>query len=145
MLIAIPTFVPLPYGKEIEITTFDNDFVKEMQKISSKHGFWVKTTSDVINQVEADSHSEIVINNVISPTAPSSSRDPACATIKGLRTMTFVTNQFVQLSFNGKSFSTAIPLWHTWRSTTTMKKSKKCTFLCTALAKIKLHQLNLRP
>jgi hypothetical protein len=54
LLIAIPTLIPLPYGREIESTTFDDDFAKEMQKISSKHGFWAKTKSNVINQVETD-------------------------------------------------------------------------------------------
>jgi hypothetical protein len=35
-LIAIPTLVPLSYGKKIENTIFDDDFVEEMQQISSK-------------------------------------------------------------------------------------------------------------
>ncbi len=104
LLIAIPTLVPLPYGKEIESTTFNDNFVEEMQKISSKHGFWAKTMSNVINQVETDNHTEIVFNKIISTAAPSNSRDPACAATKGLRTMTFVTNPFVELSFDGKSF-----------------------------------------
>jgi hypothetical protein len=103
-LIAIPTLVPLPYGKEIESTTFDNDFVKEMQKISSKHGFWAKTMSDVIDQVETNNHTEIVFKKIISTAALSSSHNPARAATKGLRTMTFITNPFIELSFIGKSF-----------------------------------------
>jgi hypothetical protein len=105
LLIAIPTFVPLPYGKEIESTTFDDGFAEEMQKISSKHGFWAKTMSNVIDQVETDNHTEIVIDKIISSAAPSSSHDPARAATKGLlRTMTSITNPFVKLSFVGKSF-----------------------------------------
>jgi hypothetical protein len=39
VLIVLPTVVPLPFGKEIESTSFDDSFVEEMEKISSKHGF----------------------------------------------------------------------------------------------------------
>ncbi len=49
LLIAIPTLVPLPYGKEIESTTFNNNFAKEMQITSSEHGFWANSMADVIN------------------------------------------------------------------------------------------------
>jgi hypothetical protein len=82
LLIAIPTLFPLPYGTEIESTTFDDDFVKEMQKKSSKHGFWAKTMSNVINQVETDNQTEIVFNKFISTAALSSSRNPAHAANK---------------------------------------------------------------
>ena len=36
--ISIPTLVPLPFGKEIESTSFDEAFIEEMSKISSEHG-----------------------------------------------------------------------------------------------------------
>jgi hypothetical protein len=104
LLIPIPTLIPLPYGKKIESTTFDDNLVEEMQKISSEHCFWAKTMSNVINQVETNNHTAIVFNKIISSAAPSSSRDPACAATKGLRIMTFVTKPFVELSFVGKSF-----------------------------------------
>jgi hypothetical protein len=57
--------------------------------------------SDIIDHVETDNHTEIVFNKIIYTAAPSSS---ACAATKGLRTMTFVMNPFVELSFVGKSF-----------------------------------------
>jgi hypothetical protein len=70
--------------------------------------------------------------------------------------MTFVTNPFVKLSFAGKSFkeeqASMKEFFHrnptlacVEINNTTMKKSKKCTSPCAALAKIKLHQLHLRP
>jgi hypothetical protein len=65
-LIAIPTLVPLPYGKDIESTTFNDDFTEEMKNISSKHSFWAKSIADVINQVETENHTEKVFNRIIS-------------------------------------------------------------------------------
>ena len=38
-LVAIPTLAPIPYGKEIKSTTLDENFIEEMQAISSAHGF----------------------------------------------------------------------------------------------------------
>jgi hypothetical protein len=38
-LISLLTLVPLPFGKEIKATVFDNTFAEEMTKISSTHGF----------------------------------------------------------------------------------------------------------
>jgi hypothetical protein len=153
-LIAIPTLVPLPYSKEIESTTFNDDFAKEMQKNSSEHGFGAKSMADVINQVETKNHTEKVFNKIISSAAPPRARDPACAATKGLRTTNFVLSQFIETSHVGKSFeskqasikdfSAAIPLRHVWRSMRMMKKMK-CKSLSNALVKIQFHQLHLCP
>jgi hypothetical protein len=101
-LIAIPTLIPLPYGKEIESTTFNDDFAKEMQNISSKHGFWAKSMAKFIDQVETENHTEKVFNKIISSTALSRARDPAFAATKGLRTMTFVSSPFIETSIVSK-------------------------------------------
>ncbi len=103
-LIAIPTLIPLPYGKDIESTTFNNNFAEEMKNISSEHGFWAKSMADIIHQVETENHTEKVFNRIISSTAPSRARNPACAITKSLRTMTFVPSPFIETSHVGKSF-----------------------------------------
>jgi hypothetical protein len=67
LLIAIPTLVPLPYGKEIESTTFNDNFAEEMQNISSEHGFGAKSMANIIDQVETENHTEKVFNRIIPP------------------------------------------------------------------------------
>jgi hypothetical protein len=104
LLIPIPILVPLPYGREIESTTFSNGFAREIQTISSKHGFWAKSMANVINQVETKNHTEKVFNKISSSTALSRACTPACATTKGLRIMTFVSSPFIDTSLVGKKF-----------------------------------------
>jgi hypothetical protein len=38
-LVVLPTLAPLPFGKEIKSTMLDDNFLNEMMKISTKHGF----------------------------------------------------------------------------------------------------------
>ena len=97
-LVAILILVPIPYGKEIKSTTLDKNFIEEMQAISSAHGFWAQTMSDVVDQHEVDNHTETVLKRMIESLPPSSSRDPARAATKGLRGMTFISNPTVDLS-----------------------------------------------
>ena len=95
VLVAIPTLAPIPYGKEIKSTTLDDSFIEEMQAISTEHGFWAQTMNDAVNQHEVDNHTEMVLKRMIESIPPSSSRDPARATTKGLRGMTFLSNPYV--------------------------------------------------
>jgi hypothetical protein len=97
-LIPIPTLVPLPYGKEIESTTFSNGFAKDQASMV----FWAKSMANIINQVETKNHTEKVFNKIISSTALSRARDPAFAATKGLRTMTFVSSPFIETSIVSK-------------------------------------------
>ncbi len=46
-LIVIPTLALLPFGKVIESTMLDDDFINEMMKLSPEHGFWEKMMADV--------------------------------------------------------------------------------------------------
>ena len=97
-LVAIPTLAPIPYGKEIKSTTFNENFIEEMKAISSVHGFWAQTMSNVVDQHEVNNPTETVLKRMIESHPPSSSRDPARAATKGLRGMTFVSNPYVDLS-----------------------------------------------
>ncbi len=47
-VIAIPTLVPLPFGKETEATIFNEHFAEEMSNISSEHGFWENSMTNII-------------------------------------------------------------------------------------------------
>jgi hypothetical protein len=137
-LVAIPTLAPIPYGKEIKSTTLDKNFIEEMQAISSAHGFWAQTMSDVVDQHEVNNHTETVLKRMIESLPPSSSHDPARAATKGLRGMTFVSNPYVDLSLLNrcsdlfetdqeklKEFFVATPLRHASRTLTT-KRTSKC-------------------
>ena len=103
LLVAIPTLVPLPYGKEIKSTTLDNEFNDEMQGISNKHGFWEKTMHDAIKQAELDDHTDTVFKRMINSLAISCSRNSARAATKGFRTMTFASSPLVEVSLLGKN------------------------------------------
>ena len=137
-LVSIPTLAPIPYGKEIKSTTLDKNFIEEMQAISSAHGFWAQTMSDVVDQHEVDNHTEMVLKRMIESLPPSSSHDPARAATKGLRGMTFVSNPYVDLLLLNrcsdlfvtdqeklKEFFVATPLRHASRMLTT-KRTSKC-------------------
>ena len=94
-LIAIPTIALIPYGKEIKSTTLDNNFIDEMKAISIELGFWAWTMIDAVDQHKFDNHTDTVIKRMIKSVPASSSCDPARATTKGLRNMTFVSSPFV--------------------------------------------------
>ena len=98
-LVAIPTFAPIPYGKEITSLTLDENFVAEMSAISKEHGFWAQTMRDVVEQHEVDNHTETVIKRIIQTVPASSSRDQARAATKGLRGMILASSPFVDPSF----------------------------------------------
>ena len=91
-LIATPNIVPIPFGKEINTTIFDDDFTDEMKSISDGHSFWAQMMVNMIDQFETDNHTEKVFKRLISSTIVSSSCDPACATTKSIRGMTFTSS-----------------------------------------------------
>ncbi len=98
-IIANPTLVPLPFGKEIESPIFDNDFAKEMQKISSEHGFWAKTMSNVLKQKETENDTNTTMGRVMSSRASSRQCDPACTVTKEIHELTIATSgPFVETS-----------------------------------------------
>ena len=53
-LIVIPIVATIPYGKDINSTIFDDDFIEEMQMISVEHGFWAKTMVNAHEQYAED-------------------------------------------------------------------------------------------
>ena len=97
-LIATPNIVPIPFGKEINTTIFDDDFTDEMKSISDGHSFWAQMMVDMIDQFETDNHTEKVFKRLISSTIVSSSCDPACATTKSIRGMTFTSSPYPDVS-----------------------------------------------
>ena len=104
-LIAIPTLILIPYGKEITSTTLDDIFIEEMKSILLEHGFWAQRMSDVVDQNEIDNHTETVLARMINTVPASSSRDPARAATKGLRGMIFTSSPFVDPSLLSRSNS----------------------------------------
>jgi hypothetical protein len=78
-----------------------------MQKISSEHGFWVKTMSNVLEQKEMENDTNTIVGRVMSSRASSRQRDPACAATKGIRKLTVATSgPFVKTSIIGKNHDT---------------------------------------
>jgi hypothetical protein len=102
-LIPVPTLALLPYGIEIKSVIIDDDFIEEMKGISDAHGFWAQTMSDVIDQFKVDNHTETVLKRMISSVPTSTSCDPARAVTKNLRSMTFTSSPFVDVSLLGKN------------------------------------------
>jgi hypothetical protein len=102
-LIVIPTLALLPYGKEIKSTILDDDFIEEMQRILSEHGFWVQMMNNVINQFETNNHTEMVLKRLISSVPPSNSCNQARAATKGIRKMAFASNPFADVPLLGKN------------------------------------------
>ena len=49
-MLVIPNLSPLPFGKKIEQTSFNDAFIEEMATISKDHGVWAKLMSKVIDQ-----------------------------------------------------------------------------------------------
>ncbi len=82
-LIVLPTLAPLPFGKEIESTTLDNDFVNKMAKISVKHGFWAKMMVDAFTQEDSDHNTLPIVTNLNNSKAASKGCDPCRTVTKG--------------------------------------------------------------
>ena len=93
-LIAIPTIAPPPFGKEISSSISDDDFMEERKGILDGHGFGAQTLIDVIDQFEVNNHTKKVLKRIISSPIISTSPDPAHATTKGIRGMTFTSSPF---------------------------------------------------
>ena len=102
-LTAIPTIAIIPFGKEITSTTLDENFIEEMKNISKEHEFWARTMSDAIDQHELNNDMDIVLKKMIDTVPASTSCDPARATTKGLRGMTFASTPFVDPSLLSRS------------------------------------------
>jgi hypothetical protein len=84
-LIVIPTLAPLPFGKVIESTILNDDFIKEMMKLSPEHGFWAKMMADAFIQENSDHDTTPIITNLSHSKATSNGRDLCRAATKGFR------------------------------------------------------------
>ncbi len=84
-LIVLPTLAPLPFGRDIESTMLNNDFIKEMAKITVKHGFWAKMMVDAFEQEDTKFDTLSIFNNLNMSKAVSKGRDPFCAATKGFQ------------------------------------------------------------
>jgi hypothetical protein len=82
-LIVLPTLAPIPFGRNIESTMLDNDFVKEMAKITVEHGFWTKMMVAALEQEDTTFDTLPVVNNLNVSKAASKGHDPCHAATKG--------------------------------------------------------------
>jgi hypothetical protein len=101
VFIALPTVVPLPFGKEFESTSFDDSFVEEMEKISSKHGFWARTMTDIIKQAKRENDTHTIVGQLMSSQGSTRQCDLVCATTKGNCEMTATASPFIDTTLVG--------------------------------------------
>jgi hypothetical protein len=82
-LIVLPTLAFLPFGSDIESTMPDNDFIKEMAKITVEHGLWAKMKVNTFDQEDTNFDTLPIINNLNVSKAASKGRNPCRAATKG--------------------------------------------------------------
>ncbi len=82
-LIVLPTLAPLPFGRDIESSMLNNDFVEEMGKITVEHGFWAKMMVDAFEQEDTTFDTLPFVNNLNMSKAASKGHDPYHAATKG--------------------------------------------------------------
>ncbi len=105
--IALPTLVPIPFGMDVESTTFDDAFMEEMNKILAEHGFWVKTMSEVFKQALLNDDSITIAERMMSSKASSKNCDPTCAATKGIHVATVASlGPFIETTQAGKKHET---------------------------------------
>jgi hypothetical protein len=106
-LIALPTLVPIPFGTDVESTTFDDAFMEEMNKISAEHGFWAKTMSDIFEQALLNDDSITIAERMMSSKASSKNCDPTHAATKGIRGAAVASlGPFIKTTQAGKKHET---------------------------------------
>jgi hypothetical protein len=91
-LIALPTLIPIPFGTDVESTTFDEAFMEEMTKILAEHGFWAKTMSNIFKQALLNEDSLTIAERLMSSKASSKLCGPTCAATKGIREATVTSS-----------------------------------------------------
>jgi hypothetical protein len=102
-LIALPTLVPIPFGINFQLHTFDDAITDEMCKISTKHGFWAKTMVDAIEQVKLNEDSTTIAERLISSIISSRARNHTRAATKGIREAKIATSgPFIKSSLAGR-------------------------------------------
>jgi hypothetical protein len=99
----IPTLAPLPFGKVIESTMLDDDFIKETMKLSPEHGFWAKMMADAFIQEDSDHDTTPIVTNLSNSKATSKGRDLCHAATKGFRDVWPSSGPAVDPSCIGKS------------------------------------------
>jgi hypothetical protein len=105
-MLVIPNLSPLPFGKKIEQTSFDDAFIKEMATISKDHGVWEKLMSEVIDQAVTNKSDVPTIAKRLLDSSGMRNRDPCRAASKGFRNAFIPTSApFVEISSPGQRFS----------------------------------------
>ncbi len=102
-LIVIPTLAPLPFGKVIESTMLNDDFIEEMMKLSPEHGFWAKMMADAFIQEDSDHDTTPIVTNLSNSKATSKGRNPCRAATKGFCNAWPLSGPAVDPSCVGKS------------------------------------------
>jgi hypothetical protein len=101
-LCMIPMLTPIPYGKGVESTVFDDDFINEMEKMLREHGFWARMMSNAIKQAKTESDVSTIVKSMLD-TRTSSHRDPCHAATKGFRQAFIPTSgPFIEVSSVGR-------------------------------------------
>jgi hypothetical protein len=75
-LVILPTLAPLPFRREVESTVLNNNFVKEMAKITVKHRFWAKMMANAFEQEDTTFDTLPIVNNLNVSKAASKDHDP---------------------------------------------------------------------
>jgi hypothetical protein len=84
-MLVIPNLSPLPFGKKIEQTSFDDAFIEEMATISKDHGVWAKLMSKVIDQAITNKSNVPTIAKRLLNLSGMRNQDPCHAASKGFR------------------------------------------------------------
>jgi hypothetical protein len=84
-LVILPTLAPLPFGRDIESTMLDDDFVEGMAKITVEHGFWAKMMVDTFEQEDTTFDTLPIVNNLNVSKAASKGHDSCRAATIGFQ------------------------------------------------------------
>jgi hypothetical protein len=82
VLCMIPSLAPVLFGKRIESTIFDDNFVDKMEKMSEEHGFWARMMNLVLEQADTESGITAIVKRTINAKT-STLCDPCRAATKG--------------------------------------------------------------
>jgi hypothetical protein len=105
-MLVIPNLSPLPFGKKVEQTSFDDAFIKEIATISKDHGVWAKLMSKVNDQAVTNKSNVPTIAKRLLHSSGTSNQDPCHAASKGFRNAFIPTSApFVEISSLGQRFS----------------------------------------
>jgi hypothetical protein len=97
----IPTLAPVPFGKRIKSTIFDDSFVNQMEKMSEEHGFWARMMNLILKQSNTESYVTTIVKRMIDAKTFTLC-DPCRAATKGFCKAYIPSSvPFIKISFVG--------------------------------------------